>query len=439
MTSTDQFALTYTGERYHPELLDEIRQEHMHRYLWALGMVGGRDVIDLACGEGFGSAMLAGVARQVIGIDISEKAVAHATSRYQAPNLSFRCANAVSLPLPDHSVDVVVSFETIEHLSDQTGMIAEIRRVLRHDGFLVMSSPNTEVYAQRQGHINEFHERELTGPEFENLLRGQFPHLRVFGQRLSVASSILSCRDDADGMASVFRDGSSVERSAREIPETMYFVAVAAADESFLPALQASFLVSASYDVYWKMRDEAVRIRAETELQAEEAQRLRAEKDRLAEESGVVWAEKDRLAEEAQRLRAERDRLIEESGILWAEKDRLAEESRCLRAERDRLAEGAGYLKGENEKLAAENLSQQGLLTLAAEYLVPGWRKKLKPSPFFDPNYYRANNPDVAKSRIDPLLHYLRFGRLEGRLPKAPADAEDKGAQASQLQQNSEK
>ncbi|UPT96065.1 methyltransferase domain-containing protein [Bradyrhizobium barranii subsp. apii] len=476
MTSTDQFALTYTGERYHPELLDEIRQEHMHRYLWALGLVGGRDVIDLACGEGFGSAMLAGVARRVIGIDISESAVRHAASRYQAPNLSFQCADAASLPLTDHSVDVVVSFETIEHLANQAGMMAEIRRVLRPDGFLVMSSPNTEIYSQRQGHVNEFHARELTGREFEDVLRQQFPAFRLFGQRLSVASSILSCHDDAGGTASVFRDGQSAERSAREIPDTMYYVAVAAANERHLPNLQASFLVSATYDVYWKIRDETIKIRAGMEQLAEEARLLwpekdrlaaestclRAEKDRLAAEFGALSAEKDRLAAESGQLRAERDgltaefgplsaekdRLGAESRLLWAEKDRLAAESGLLRAEKDRLAAEFGRLRAEKdrlaaefellkaekdglaaelgllsaekEKLVAENRSQEGLLKLAAEYLRPGWRKKLKPSPFFDSQYYLACNPDVAKSRINPLLHYLRFGRLEGRLPKAP-------------------
>ncbi|MGY2937402.1 ubiquinone/menaquinone biosynthesis C-methylase UbiE/predicted nuclease with TOPRIM domain [Bradyrhizobium sp. GM6.1] len=537
MISTDQFALTYTGERYHPELLDEIRQEHMHRYLWVLGLVEGRDVIDLACGEGFGSAMLAGVARRVVGIDISERAVKHAESRYPAPNLSFQCADAVSLPLADHSTDVVVSFETIEHLADQAGMMAEISRVLRPNGFLVMSSPNTEIYSQRQGHANEFHARELTEREFEELLRRQFPAFRLFGQRLSVASSILSCHDDAGGTASVFRDGQTVERSAREIPDTMYYIAVAAANERYLPTLQASFLVSARYDVYWKIRDETVKVRAEMERLteasrplwaekdrlaeesgllwaeknrlakesgllraerdrlaeefgpvraendrlAEEAERLRVEKDRLAEESRLLWAEHDRLAEEAERLRVEKDRLAEESRLLWAEKDRLAKESGLLRVERDRLAEESGPLRAEkdrlaeaterlraerdgvaeeaerlkvekdrlvelaerlrgerdratmetkrltadNERLAAENWSQDGLLTLAAEYMAAGWRKKLKPSPFFDAKYYLASNPDVAKSRIDPLLHYLRFGRLEGRLPKARASIDE--------------
>jgi 2-polyprenyl-3-methyl-5-hydroxy-6-metoxy-1,4-benzoquinol methylase len=130
--------LAYTGERYHPDRLGEIRQEHIHRYAWVLNMVAGLDVVDVACGEGFGSAMLAERAKSVTGVDISDAAVKHATSSYPAQNLSFICADAAELPLQDQSADVVVSFETIEHVADQARMLAEIRRILRPDGFLVM-------------------------------------------------------------------------------------------------------------------------------------------------------------------------------------------------------------------------------------------------------------------------------------------------------------
>ncbi|KQZ81970.1 hypothetical protein ASD64_09530 [Mesorhizobium sp. Root157] len=390
-------ALTYTGERYHPELLDEIRQEHIHRYLWALGLVGGLDVLDLACGEGFGSAMLAGVARRVVGIDVSDAAIRHAGARYQAQNLSFICADAVDLPLADRSVDVVVSFETVEHLADQAGMMSEIRRVLRPEGFLIMSSPNTAVYSQRQGHNNEFHVHELTGKDFENLLETQFPVRRLYGQRLSVASSILSCHDDTGGVASVFRDGDSVEQSSRAIPDTMYYLAVAAAHENCLPTLEGSFLVSASYDVYWKIRDEAMSLRAEIGRQSEEAKRLSAEKDRLATETELLTAEKDRLAEEANHLRAARD------------------------------------------ALAADIPALEDMLRLAGEYLANGAGEEREPSPLFDSDYYLASNPDVAESGMDPLVHYLLFGRKEGRLPTRPACVETNQGQTRKMHENSGK
>ncbi|WP_161634578.1 class I SAM-dependent methyltransferase [Mesorhizobium loti] len=374
---TGKSALNYTGERYHPEQLNEIRQEHMHRYMWARGLVDGLDVIDLACGEGFGSATLAASARQVTGIDISDGAVRHAEARYRAQNLSFICADAVKLPLADRCADVVVSFETVEHLADQAGMMAEIRRVLRPGGFLVMSSPNTEVYSQRQGHVNELHAKELTRQEFENLLGEQFPALRLFGQRLSVASSILSCQGDAAGVASVFRDESTVEKSAREIPETMYYIGVAAANEDRLPALEASFLVSASYDVYWKLRDQM---------------------------AGA-----------------------------GAQNDQLMQEVKALRGERGELVAMIDDLSAERDKLATKNMFLDEALTFAAENLAHADWEEHDTVRFFDSEYYLRNNPDVASAGVNPLLHYLRTGRHEGRLPKAAAHVPDNRAQAQQL------
>ncbi|AZO42342.1 methyltransferase domain-containing protein [Mesorhizobium sp. M7D.F.Ca.US.005.01.1.1] len=486
-------SLTYTGERYHPELLDEIRQEHMHRYVWTLGMTDGLDVVDLACGEGFGSRILAERARSVIGVDVSDAAVQHAASRYTAANLSFICADATELPLEDHCADVVVSFETIEHLADQAGMLSEISRILKPTGFLVMSSPNTEVYSVKQDHKNEFHTRELTRGEFVGLLEGRFPALRLFGQRLSVASSILSCDGDAGGTASVFRDEGNIEQSAREIPETMYYLALAASREDCLPPMAASFLVSASYDVYWRMRgvyqqmeDRANRlvaeygqVMAEKDRLAAENGQVMAEKNRLVAEYGQVMAEKDRLAAENGQVMAEKNRLVAEYGQVMAEKDRLAAENGQVMAEKNRLVAEYGQVMAEKDRLAAENgqvmaeknrlvaecgqvmaekdrleakteqlmtekdqLSDEnqslgGFLNLAGSYMKRRLWTKPERSPCFDPDYYLRSNPDVATSKLDPFVHYVRYGRSEGRLPKAPMNGEEKRAHAPQVRENS--
>jgi SAM-dependent methyltransferase len=357
-------ALTFTGERYLPELVGEIRQEHMHRYAWALATVEGLDVIDVACGEGFGSSMLASRARSVIGVDVAQDAVDHATARYEAGNLRFICADAAEIPVPDASADVVVSFETIEHLSDQGKAMAEIRRILRPGGFLVMSSPDTEIYAVKQGHANRFHTKELTGPEFAALLRREFPAVRLFGQRLSVTSSILPCDGDGDGSASVFRDDGTVERSAREIPSTMYLIALAAAREDCLPDVSPSFLVTAGYDVYWEMREREARIDAERE----------------------------RLATEVRSLQQlDRARIILASGLF-----------------------------SPSFYLTQAQLPPQSSVSLALDYLNCGEAAGLQPSPLFDPVHYLAHNPDVAKAGVSPLMHYVQSGLAEGRMPIAP-------------------
>src|SRR5690242_564830 len=108
--------MEFTGERFVPTETGEIRHEHLHRYAWCSRLVAGKDVLDIACGEGYGSAMLARHARSVTGVDIAQSAVQHAAERYGGtPGLQFTCGDAAQIPLGDQSVDVVVSFETIEH------------------------------------------------------------------------------------------------------------------------------------------------------------------------------------------------------------------------------------------------------------------------------------------------------------------------------------
>ena len=120
--------LPFTGERFVPGTRGEIWVEHWHRYHFAARLAAGQRVVDAACGEGYGSALLAAVARGVVGVDIDAPTIAHARATYGGvANLSFVEGSATRLPLPDASVDIVVSFETIEHLeaADQAPMLAE--------------------------------------------------------------------------------------------------------------------------------------------------------------------------------------------------------------------------------------------------------------------------------------------------------------------------
>ncbi len=175
--------LEFTGERFVPGIAGEIAHEHWHRYAFARRYVAGKRVLDVACGEGYGSALLAGVASTVTGIDIDAGAVAHARATYAAlSNVRFEEGSAASLPLADGSVDAVVSFETIEHLprADQPRMMEEIARVLAADGVLVMSAPNPVEYSAARNYSNPFHLHEPDRAELAALL----------GQRLSRAALV---------------------------------------------------------------------------------------------------------------------------------------------------------------------------------------------------------------------------------------------------------
>ena len=140
--------MKFTGERFIPTEQGKIRLEHYHRYAIVQDIVKQKDILDVACGEGYGSSFMADVARSVVGVDISDEAVQHASSTYTKANLMFRQGSATALDFNDASFDVVVSFETIEHLAEQAQMLAEIRRVLRPDGLLVISSPNRPIYSE---------------------------------------------------------------------------------------------------------------------------------------------------------------------------------------------------------------------------------------------------------------------------------------------------
>src|SRR5262249_3120187 len=120
-------ALVFTGERFTPESRGAIWYEHWHRYCAAVPIARGLRVLDAACGEGYGSALLAQKAATVIGVDIEADAIAHANARYRMPNLTYVWASVTALPLAPASIDMIVSFETIEHLREQRAMLAEFR------------------------------------------------------------------------------------------------------------------------------------------------------------------------------------------------------------------------------------------------------------------------------------------------------------------------
>lgn len=182
------------GERFLPQFRGIIELEHYHRYLLALTLVEAKDVLDIASGEGFGSEILSRHASSVVGVDVSPEAVKHASAQYPRENLRFLQGSATGIPLPDKSVDVIVSFETIEHLTEHDAMMSELKRVLRADGCLIISSPNKLVYTDRANYTNPFHVRELYTPEFLLLASRYFSHTRHYGQRVTTGSVIANAQ-----------------------------------------------------------------------------------------------------------------------------------------------------------------------------------------------------------------------------------------------------
>ncbi|MBT8061411.1 MAG: class I SAM-dependent methyltransferase [Xanthomonadales bacterium] len=232
--------LDFTGERFTPECEREIWHEHMHRYTFAREFCSSRVVLDAACGEGFGTALLSQVASHVTGVDISETAITHARSRYgEANNVAFEVADCCALPFGDRHFDVVVSFETLEHLENQQQLLSEFRRVLRDDGLLILSSPDKAEYSDKQDFDNPFHVRELYRHELESLLAAHFPAFRLLGQVLAFHSVIFDESPAAQARSHVLNQkGELTEGRVAQAP--VYLIALCAANESSLPETRGS-------------------------------------------------------------------------------------------------------------------------------------------------------------------------------------------------------
>ena len=156
--------LVFSGERIVPGLTPlAVFREHEARYLFAGKYVRAQRVVDVASGTGIGSYyLLTAGARSCIGVDVSLPSLQFAAGNYQP--CSFVACDAQRLCLADSVADVVVSFETLEHLNDPRQFLVECRRILRPGGLLVCSTPNHPVY--RWGGRNPFHVREFTAAEF---------------------------------------------------------------------------------------------------------------------------------------------------------------------------------------------------------------------------------------------------------------------------------
>lgn len=231
-------ALTFTGERFVPEVHGNLELEHMHRYLQASEIAAGKVVLDIASGEGYGSALLAESASKVIGVDISAEAVNHAQKRYGKDNLEYLEGSCADIPLADASVDMVVSFETIEHHDQHEKMMQEIKRVLRPAGVLLISSPDKHHYGIGHGYSNPYHIKELSQHEFKQLLGNYFKNTAYFGQRIIYGSGIFA-ESLLTPTSSYLKEGDVIKKTSGMIKPTYW---IALASDIHLPTLSSGLL-----------------------------------------------------------------------------------------------------------------------------------------------------------------------------------------------------
>jgi SAM-dependent methyltransferase len=181
--------LGYDGERLVPgdQRLRNLLVEDLAKFHFACRYATNKLVLDAGCGAGQGTAQLArSGARYAVGIDISSEAVAFARSHYVEPNLAFGRMNAACLGFGDHIFDLVTSIEVIEHLHEPERYVAGIRRVLKNDGMLVLSTPNKRMSSPTPGSSWPHHVHEFYPEELKALLVRYFSEVEMWGMWIPV-------------------------------------------------------------------------------------------------------------------------------------------------------------------------------------------------------------------------------------------------------------
>jgi 2-polyprenyl-3-methyl-5-hydroxy-6-metoxy-1,4-benzoquinol methylase len=176
--------LELTGERTLPDVPAENYwfRRHLVVYEWIAARAAGARVLDLACGEGYGSDVLAHNAAEVVGLDANPDAHEHARLRYQRPNLSFERGLVETFGEPG-TYDAVVFLQTIEHVQDPGAVLGHIRSLLTDDGVAYISTPNVLTLAPpgAEKSENPWHIKEYRAQEFHELCAATFDDVELLG------------------------------------------------------------------------------------------------------------------------------------------------------------------------------------------------------------------------------------------------------------------
>jgi ubiquinone/menaquinone biosynthesis C-methylase UbiE len=152
--------------------------EHIARYIAAQETVRGSTVLDIASGSGYGTAILAKYAKHVTGVDVSQESVDYSKEHYSGKNIDYIKSDGTDIPVKDKSLDVITSFETIEHIDDYKHFMSECKRVLKKDGIFLLSTPNDQEFAEG----NHFHIHEFEHDELIKLVKKYFNNVELYYQ-----------------------------------------------------------------------------------------------------------------------------------------------------------------------------------------------------------------------------------------------------------------
>jgi ubiquinone/menaquinone biosynthesis C-methylase UbiE len=233
------------GERmvpsYHKGAL--VYGEHIVRYESVLPLLKGKTVLDIASGSGYGTYIMAGEAEKVIGVDVDEESVKYAQRNYKRPNTEFKVGDAEKIPLEDASVDVVVTFETVEHIKNYKKFLSEIKRVLKPGGFAIISTPNDLEFPEG----NHFHLHEFTHDELKKVLKEYFKNAKFSYQYTWLYTAIVNGDKAAKEWV---EDLETLNAAPLPVDKAIYFTAICS--DSDIKSLQLKEMAAISE--HWSAR-----------------------------------------------------------------------------------------------------------------------------------------------------------------------------------------
>lgn len=342
-------------ERMVPEFHRDrlIYAEHLTRYLAARPFVAGKDVLDIASGSGYGAQLLAGTARFVHGVDVDPDAVAYAERHYAAENVAYRVGDAVAIPLDDDSVDVVVTFETIEHIADHRAFLAEIKRVLRPGGVALVSTPNEREFSEG----NHFHLHEFEYDELLGLCREHFAHVEPYFQstwKYVAVGSEQELASDVDA---------TLLNLAPKVPDRHLYFYLVCSDRQVSERVPYVGALGEHYsdrelnerEQRHARAEEALRDRERTlQARVDDLEALVAEQARELDDRAHKLLVHEQVAEEQGRRLADlAGRLADREGRLAEQAERLAEQDERIALLRDRLRRRTARLVRTRRRLEA--------------------------------------------------------------------------------------
>jgi GT2 family glycosyltransferase/SAM-dependent methyltransferase len=303
MDKRDKRRIEWTGERCVPWTEDlQVVYEHYHRYALATRFTAGVRVLDLACGEGYGTALLAAGASETVGVDIDPQTVEHATANYPADKLHFTVGSMIDLELLAGAdrFDVITCFEALEHVEEQDALIAVVRRLLAPGGMFLTSTPDVAVYSHEHGNDNPFHVRELTEPEFRALLGGSFGHVSILKQNVAVGS-LISGAAPGPGIVQSLR--SAPDGGWRVAPERPHTYLLGIASDAALPELpELSVLIDPDLTL---VRDAHRALAREQQRATDVGTELADQRQQAAAAQAIATRRLERCDEDVRRLGSE--------------------------------------------------------------------------------------------------------------------------------------